>query len=230
MSLLTSFLWLRQQGLLSSCHARPSCYSGSSCCTDSRAHRLGNSDAWLHCHGVRNLPRPGIEPVSPALAGGFLTPRPPGGSPAMFIFSQELCLEFQACISSCPLDPPPWYPTVVSDWLIQIKHSFLPPQPVLPVAFHLCESDTFCWKVKGLWPLPTHEPALKFTPQPLLNLCSLHPHYHLPGSSPYPPWPAFLKNPPWSPCIRSCLWPLPSWHCSQNDPSTLSTWSGQFPS
>ena len=76
--LFTSFLWLQEQRLLSSCHARPSCYSGSSCCTDSRAHRLGNSDAWLHCHGVRNLPRPGIEPVSPALAGGFLTPRPPG--------------------------------------------------------------------------------------------------------------------------------------------------------
>ena len=27
-----------------------------------------------------DLPRPGIEPVSPALAGGFLTPVPPGKS------------------------------------------------------------------------------------------------------------------------------------------------------
>ena len=33
----------------------------------------------LSCpHGTWNLPRPGIEPVSPTLAGGFLTTRPPG--------------------------------------------------------------------------------------------------------------------------------------------------------
>ena len=29
-------------------------------------------------HVMWNLPRPGIKPVSPALAGGFLTTRPPG--------------------------------------------------------------------------------------------------------------------------------------------------------
>ena len=29
-------------------------------------------------HGMQDLPRPGIEPVSPALAGGFLTTGPPG--------------------------------------------------------------------------------------------------------------------------------------------------------
>ena len=29
-------------------------------------------------HGMWDLPRPGIEPVSPALAGGFLTTAPPG--------------------------------------------------------------------------------------------------------------------------------------------------------
>ena len=28
--------------------------------------------------GMRDLPRPGLEPVSPALAGGFLTTAPPG--------------------------------------------------------------------------------------------------------------------------------------------------------
>ena len=154
----------------------------------------------------------------------------PEGRPAVFIFSQELCLEFQTCISSCPLDPPTWSLTVVPDRPIQTRHSFLPPQLVLRVAFHLCECDTFHWKVKGSLTLPTHEPALKFTPQPLLNLCSLHPHYHLPSSSPFPCWPAFLKNPPWSPWIQAYLWPLPSWHCSHNDPSTLSTWSCQFPS
>ena len=31
-----------------------------------------------------DLPRPGLEPVSPALAGGFLTTAPPGKPPALF--------------------------------------------------------------------------------------------------------------------------------------------------
>ena len=37
-----------------------------------------------------DLPGPGIEPVSPALAGGFLTPAPPGKSPN----SEVLTLNF----------------------------------------------------------------------------------------------------------------------------------------
>ena len=38
-----------------------------------------------------DLPGPGIEPVSPALAGGFLTTAPPGKSPLVdFYFSQWL--------------------------------------------------------------------------------------------------------------------------------------------
>ena len=32
-----------------------------------------------------DLPGPGIEPLSPALAGGFLTTGPPGKSPGVFI-------------------------------------------------------------------------------------------------------------------------------------------------
>ena len=41
-----------------------------------------------------DLPRPGIEPVSPALAGGFLTTRPPGKSAAPYYCTtcQELML------------------------------------------------------------------------------------------------------------------------------------------
>ena len=31
-------------------------------------------------HGMWDLPGPGLEPVSPTLAGGFLTPAPPGKS------------------------------------------------------------------------------------------------------------------------------------------------------
>ena len=46
----------------------------SSC--DSRAQLL---------HGMWDLPRPGLEPVSPALAGGFSTTAPPG-KPLQVIF------------------------------------------------------------------------------------------------------------------------------------------------
>ena len=43
------------------------------------AHGLSNcgAQAWL-LHGVWDLPGPGIEPVSPALAGEFFTTEPPG--------------------------------------------------------------------------------------------------------------------------------------------------------
>ena len=35
-----------------------------------------------------DLPRPGLEPVCPTLAGGFLTTAPPG-KPQMFLFISE---------------------------------------------------------------------------------------------------------------------------------------------
>ena len=37
--------------------------------------------------GMWDLPRPGVEPVSPALAGGFLTTAPSGESLLFFLFS-----------------------------------------------------------------------------------------------------------------------------------------------
>ena len=40
--------------------------------------RLGSCVARALLRGTWDLPGPGIEPVSPALAGGFLTPEPPG--------------------------------------------------------------------------------------------------------------------------------------------------------
>ena len=36
-------------------------------------------------HSMWNLPRPGIEPMSPELADGFLTPGPPGKSSFSFL-------------------------------------------------------------------------------------------------------------------------------------------------
>ena len=77
------------------CGAWASHCSGFSCC------RTGTLGAWasvvvarglsscgtgaeLLC-GMWDLPGPGIEPVSPALAGGFLTAAPPGKSPVLHI-------------------------------------------------------------------------------------------------------------------------------------------------
>ena len=42
------------------------------------ARGLGNCDALAQLlHGMWNLPRPGLKPVSPALAGRFFTTEPP---------------------------------------------------------------------------------------------------------------------------------------------------------
>ena len=43
-----------------------------------RARRLSSRSAWAPLlHGIWNLPRPGIEPMSPALVGRFLATVPP---------------------------------------------------------------------------------------------------------------------------------------------------------
>ena len=39
--------------------------------------------------GMWDLPRPGLEPMSPALAGGFLTTAPPGKSSTTFFFLKK---------------------------------------------------------------------------------------------------------------------------------------------
>ena len=55
-------------------------------------HRLSScgARAWLLC-GMWGLPGPGLEPVSPALAGGFLTTTPPG-MPNRYILNECLVL------------------------------------------------------------------------------------------------------------------------------------------
>ena len=53
----------------------------SSCGSRALEHRLSSCGAWASLlHGMWDLPGPGLEPVSPALAGGFLTTLPPGKS------------------------------------------------------------------------------------------------------------------------------------------------------
>ena len=49
-----------------------------------QTHRLSScgSRAQPLCYGMWDLPRPGLEPVSPALAGRFSTTAPPGKPPS----------------------------------------------------------------------------------------------------------------------------------------------------
>ena len=47
--------------------------------------RLSSCGSWAQLlHGMWDLPRPGLEPESPALAGRFSTTAPPGKPPFMF--------------------------------------------------------------------------------------------------------------------------------------------------
>ena len=51
----------------------------SSCGSRALEHRLSSCGAWASLlHGMWDLPGPGLEPMSPALAGGFLSTVPPG--------------------------------------------------------------------------------------------------------------------------------------------------------
>ena len=51
-----------------------------------QARRLSNCGSRAQLlHGMWDLPKPGLEPVSPALAGRFLTTAPPG-KPLQYLF------------------------------------------------------------------------------------------------------------------------------------------------
>ena len=75
-------------GLLSRWGAQ-ALHRGASLAAEQALERLGfsssSAQAWLP-HSMRNLLRPGIEPVSPALAGGFLTTGPPVKSLTLVFF------------------------------------------------------------------------------------------------------------------------------------------------
>ena len=78
--LCEGFLQLRQVGATLHCGARASHYCSLSCCgaqaPDAQAQQLCSRAQLLR--GMWDLPRPGLEPVSPALAGRFSTTAPPG--------------------------------------------------------------------------------------------------------------------------------------------------------
>ena len=57
----------------------------SSCGSQALECRLSSCGAWAQLlHGMWDLPGPELEPVSPALAGGFLTPASPGQPSVVF--------------------------------------------------------------------------------------------------------------------------------------------------
>ena len=78
--LCEGFLQLRQVGTTPHCSARASHHRGLPRCRaqapDAQAQHCGSRAQSLR--GTRDLPRPGLEPVSPALAGVFPTTAPPG--------------------------------------------------------------------------------------------------------------------------------------------------------
>ena len=83
---------------------RASHCGGFSCCRARALDRgLSTSDAWaqLLC-GMWDLPGPGLEFMSPALAGEFLTTAPPG-KPSLPILSEERgTVLFWVCLSNLP--------------------------------------------------------------------------------------------------------------------------------
>ena len=58
-----------------------------------------------------DLPRPGIKPVSPALADRFLTTGPPGKSPRKYFTGRLLCAISFSCLEN-PMDRGAWCATV----------------------------------------------------------------------------------------------------------------------
>ena len=93
-----NFLQLKQVRATLSCGVQASCCGGFSCCgawalgawaSVVVAHGLSSCGAWAQLlHGMWDLPGPGLKPVSPALAGGFLTTAPPG-KPNRYIFNYK---------------------------------------------------------------------------------------------------------------------------------------------
>ena len=71
------------------------CAGFSSCGTRALERRLSSCGAWAYLlHGLWDLPGPGLEHVSPALAGGFSTTAPPGKSSLCFFYLYFLLLDW----------------------------------------------------------------------------------------------------------------------------------------
>ena len=119
-----AFSCCREWWLFSSCSAKASQWGAFSLAL-ARGLRSWGAWAWL-LRSVRNYPRPGIEPISPALAGRFLTPGSAGKSIPLFTVLLKL-----PQLGLCPL----------SGWL-------LGPGDMPPPFFSLCA--LFCFSAQGV--------------------------------------------------------------------------------
>ena len=71
----------------------------SSCGSRALERRVSSCGAQaLLPHGMWDLPRPGIKPVSPALAGRFLTTVPPGKSQFCLFYISDLLFSFNVML------------------------------------------------------------------------------------------------------------------------------------
>ena len=119
--LQTGFIQLRRVGATLRCGAQVSHCGGFSCCgawalgargsvvvahrlrsCGSRALELRLSSCGARAQllrGMWDLPRPGLEPMSPALAGGFLITVPPGKPSNVFMKFSIISIAIQAFLS-----------------------------------------------------------------------------------------------------------------------------------
>ena len=88
--LCEGFLQLRQAGATLRRGAQASHYRGLSCWEHRlQTRRLSSCGSWAQLlHGMWDLPGPGLEPASPALAGRFSTTVPPG-KPIFYILNKS---------------------------------------------------------------------------------------------------------------------------------------------
>ena len=103
--------------------------------------------------GMWDLPRPGLEPVSPALAGRFSTSAPPGKPPHSFLYSFPLWfitgywIYFPVLYSRTLLFIHPIYNSLQ---LLTANSHYIPPPLRLPLGNHtsvlyVCESVSVLW-------------------------------------------------------------------------------------
>ena len=95
-SLLLAGYLVAASGIYSSLRVWASHYGGFSCF---RVQALERSGPVVVVHGLScimwDLPRPGLEPVSPAMAGGFVTNEPQGKS---LFFLNNLVFQKMPCL------------------------------------------------------------------------------------------------------------------------------------
>ena len=90
----------------------------SSCGARALECRLSSCGTWAYLlRGMWDLPGPGLKPVSPALAGGFLTTAPPGKSLDHILFIHHLLMDTWVASTS-------WLLCVMLLWTCVSKYFF----------------------------------------------------------------------------------------------------------